>query len=311
MNNDPRVSVIIATYNSSGSLHIALQSLLNQTFPDFEAWIIGDACTDDSEEVVASFQDERLNWFNRTTNSGSQGAPNNEGLERARGTYHAYLGHDDLWFPWHLAGLVSLIEETDADLVHPLCAMVSPGGLEGMVGPPAPGQDYDSHYVFPSAWLHHRRVVEKCGNWGDHLKLGRGVDHEFLGRIHRAGGEIRFCPQLSLLKFPSKFWRSYAPCSEPPQMGFRDSMMAHPTDLQHDLLFEAATMSARHASARVPVGEALLQLMRSVLRATAEVGGRDLGPLGRLWVWRFQRMRRKRRRDRGLAPLVPNQRMEG
>ena len=53
----PLVTVVCATFNSSAILKLALRSLLDQDLSDFEAWVVGDACTDDSEEVVASFQD--------------------------------------------------------------------------------------------------------------------------------------------------------------------------------------------------------------------------------------------------------------
>src|SRR5215216_5001189 len=98
----PLVSVVTATYNYSSVLKYAIQSVLWQTYQNFELWVIGDACTDDSEAVVASFGDSRIHWVNLPENSGNQAVPNNEGIARARGKYIAYLGHDDLWYPNHL-----------------------------------------------------------------------------------------------------------------------------------------------------------------------------------------------------------------
>ena len=95
----PLVTVITAAYNSQRTLRVALASLRNQTFTDWEAWIVGDACTDDSEGVVRSFADDRLHWVNLQSNHGSQWFPNNEGLRRAQGKYVAFLGHDDIWLP--------------------------------------------------------------------------------------------------------------------------------------------------------------------------------------------------------------------
>ena len=81
----PEVSVIIATYNSAATLRCAIASLVAQDMRDFEAWIIGDACADDSEAVVRSFGDARLHWHNLAVNTGIQSGPNNDGLQRARG----------------------------------------------------------------------------------------------------------------------------------------------------------------------------------------------------------------------------------
>ena len=83
----PTVSVIIATYNSAKTLKAAIQSVLLQEHSDFEVWIVGDGCTDNSPGVVASFADDRLHWVNLSQNSGSASIPNNEGVRRAKGTY--------------------------------------------------------------------------------------------------------------------------------------------------------------------------------------------------------------------------------
>ena len=56
----PLVSVICSTYNSHATLNLALRSVLNQGFKDFEALVIGDGCTDKSQEVVGALNDARL-----------------------------------------------------------------------------------------------------------------------------------------------------------------------------------------------------------------------------------------------------------
>ena len=58
--DNPTVSVIIATYNYSSVLRYAMATVLWQTFQDFELIVVGDACTDDSEEVVRSIPVERV-----------------------------------------------------------------------------------------------------------------------------------------------------------------------------------------------------------------------------------------------------------
>ena len=92
----PLVSVLIATYNKASTLRFAIESVLWQTQQDFEVWVIGDNCTDDSVQLVRSFNDSRFNWINLPENSGYQSVPHNEGLRRARGKYIAYLNHDDI-----------------------------------------------------------------------------------------------------------------------------------------------------------------------------------------------------------------------
>jgi glycosyltransferase involved in cell wall biosynthesis len=299
----PQITIIIETYNSSRSMKLAIESVLAQDFADYEVWIVGDACTDNSQEVVRSFGDARLQWTNLARNSGSQAAPNNEGIRRARGEYIAYLGHDDLWFPWHLSGLLSFIQKTKADLVHPMSASLSPKGLEYTVGSPGPGKTYENHFVFPSSWLHRRGIIEDCGGWGDHLKLARGVDMDFLRRVYLAGKDIQYDPRLSLLKFPSALWRTYDSESRPPQSEYVDLMKSDPWSLQRQILMEAATLLASQSNRRIPARRALREFLRSLRYTIMDAYGNDRWPLSQFRIWHIQRIRRMNRNQRGLPPL--------
>jgi GT2 family glycosyltransferase len=82
----PRVTVIIPTYNWSSVLPYSIGSALRQSFTDLEVLVIGDGCSDDSEQVVAAIGDPRVRWINLPANSGHQSAPNNEGLLQAQGS---------------------------------------------------------------------------------------------------------------------------------------------------------------------------------------------------------------------------------
>lgn len=292
--------MVIATYNSSATLRCALLSLLAQDYPDFEAWIVGDCCTDGSGDVVASFCDARLKWTNLSTNSGSQGAPNNEGLRRARGLYIAYLGHDDLWWPWHLSGLAKCLETTGADLAHPLIGLYLPGGAHMMVGPPGPGRTYSDHFVPPSGWLHRREVVEEVGGWGDHRSLSRGVDFDLQRRLIAAGKTIAFHENLSVLKFPSAPWKTYARSNDIPQETWLRSMREEPIALERRVLLDFAVSFARSSSEKPRLGATLSRTARLLVRHAVDYCGEDAWPLRPLLSWRYQRIRRRLRRQRGL-----------
>ena len=90
--------------------------------------VVGDACTDDSEDVVRGIGDERVRWENLERNSGSQSVPNNRGIALARGEYIAYLGHDDLWHPQHVAHLVTAIEGSGSGLAIATTLALGPPG---------------------------------------------------------------------------------------------------------------------------------------------------------------------------------------
>ena len=152
MTRSAAISVVIATYNRSNVLRFAIESVLAQTVSDWEMVVIGDACTDDTAEVVESFGDRRIRFHNLDQNVGEQSGPNNVGTSMARGRYVAYLNHDDIWMPHHLETLLEAIQESDADLVHGVGLSVKPPNhyLAGVM----PDGVYRPHVGVPaSLWM--------------------------------------------------------------------------------------------------------------------------------------------------------------
>ena len=297
----PRVSIIIPTYNSSATLRCALRSVATQTYSDFEVLVVGDGCTDDSEQIVASFRDHRVSWTNLDRNCGSQSWPNNEGLRRARGQYIAYLGHDDLWFPWHLSSLVETIERTKANFVHGVMVDVWPGGCAELFGTPYALGSYDRHFVPPSAWMHHRDIVKSVGDWPKPDRILIGVDFEFQRRAFRAGA--RFAPSgvLSAIKFRSIVWGRLSLHSRWPQPAYLELIEQNPELLRDWLLREVAL---RGPLREPPTWTASL---RSVVRPVVDAIGRERWPLLPLYLWRTRRARKRARRVRGMPHVTEGQ----
>lgn len=94
----PKVSVIIPTHNRADLLPVAVKSVLNQTFQDFEIIIVDDASTDNMADVVSAFKDERIKLFRRDV-SGGDAVARNLGIANSNGEYIALLDDDDEWFP--------------------------------------------------------------------------------------------------------------------------------------------------------------------------------------------------------------------
>lgn len=114
----PRVSVIIPVYNCSRYVGAAIESVLNQTFTDFELIVLDNASTDDTPAVIARFDDARLV---RQRNEGNVGFAGNVelGMRMARGEYVAVLGADDVLFPVFLDRTVAFLDARPAlSLVH-------------------------------------------------------------------------------------------------------------------------------------------------------------------------------------------------
>ena len=115
------ISVIIPAYNVAAYIGETLDSLLAQTYPDYEAVIVNDGSTDDTEQVIASYRaslGDRLVYV-KQANGGLANA-RNAGLRVARGRYIALLDSDDLWAPEFLAKMLALLEsDPTLDLVFP------------------------------------------------------------------------------------------------------------------------------------------------------------------------------------------------
>jgi glycosyltransferase involved in cell wall biosynthesis len=94
----PAVSVIMPTYNRAKLLGRAIQSILDQTYQDFELIIVDDGSTDDTESLVKSFNSEKIRYIRHRKNRGAS-AGRNTGIRSAQGEYVALQDSDDEWMP--------------------------------------------------------------------------------------------------------------------------------------------------------------------------------------------------------------------
>ncbi|MEJ2610102.1 MAG: glycosyltransferase family 2 protein [Candidatus Thiodiazotropha sp.] len=104
-----KVSIIIPTYNYAQFIKESIDSVLLQTYRDFELLIIDDGSTDDTEEIVTEIRDSRLKYI-KIPNGGVSVA-RNKGLELAQGEYIAFLDADDKWHPEKLELQVRIFNE--------------------------------------------------------------------------------------------------------------------------------------------------------------------------------------------------------
>lgn len=120
MPDNPRITVFMPMFNAEKFVSEAVDSILNQTFKDFELLIIDDGSTDRSREIIESYQDPRIRLY---SNEGNQGLPytRNRGLELARGKYLAVMDADDISTPYRLAKQLDYMEK------HPETVVLASG----------------------------------------------------------------------------------------------------------------------------------------------------------------------------------------
>lgn len=102
------VSVIIPAYNRASVLPRAINSVLAQTYTDFEIIIVDDCSKDNTSDVIKGFADDRIVYLRHAVNKGGAAA-RNTGIDRSRGEVIAFLDSDDAWAPEKLKAQLDLL----------------------------------------------------------------------------------------------------------------------------------------------------------------------------------------------------------
>lgn len=207
----PEISIVLATYNRSNVLKLAIESVLAQSFEDWELIVVGDACEDDTVEVVAAFGDPRIHYVDLTENAGDQSVPNSVGARLARGRYVAWLSHDDLWFPDHLATLRDLLI-AGADMALAPYVRVEEivsterGEVAGRASLLWIAEEFqvEAGNVFPaSTWLMSRRLLVRLGDWRPGPSVRYASSQEMLYRAWASGARIVIAATRTVIIVPS------------------------------------------------------------------------------------------------------------
>lgn len=101
MNSIPFVSVVIPCYNASAFIAQTIESVINQTYQNWEMIIVDDCSTDNSAEIIKRYAsaDRRIKYLKTDKSSGSPALPRNIGIDAAYGDFIAFLDADDVWLP--------------------------------------------------------------------------------------------------------------------------------------------------------------------------------------------------------------------
>lgn len=190
----PRVSVIVPTYNRADLLPHAIESVLAQSFQDFELIVVDDGSTDDTQALLAGYDDPRL-VYTAQAHTGNLSKVRNDGLRQARGDYLAFLDSDDIWLPTKLKRQVELLEWLPkVGLI--LCGfeVFDAAGLNHRELYQSPGVRVGSFSMaqlfytifqgrmpyYPSTLLFRKSLLETTSLLDERLRLG---DHHFMLRL--------------------------------------------------------------------------------------------------------------------------------
>jgi hypothetical protein len=224
LHRPPRVSVVIASYRWPEALRLSLESALAQTVEDLEVLVVEDGPDRSSRAVVRAAADRRAKWLSLPATTGSQARPNALGVARARAPVVAYLGHDDIWHPEHLAELLDVLGP-GVDVAHAVTVMLGPGAPERVAL--AGCATWTPAAFVPPSSVAHWRVSGRVGEWISPESSGLPIDYAFLVSAHDRGATFRSSEVPTVFKFPAA-WRldSYQTRDVGPQISLRRRLRA-------------------------------------------------------------------------------------
>lgn len=223
---NPLITVYTPTYNR-GSLLIqrALPSVLAQTYKNFEYIVVGDCCTDNTEELVPQFKDSRVRFYNlpkrgyryppTVENHWFAGpvVPANQALKMARGKWIARLDDDDIWTPDHLEALLRFAQAGDYEFVSSQSYEERHGKREILAGRSAQSSFYgkkrgrikgDNPIIGPTHnWLYRSYLKFFKYNINCWRKSWNRVnDTDLVNRLFKAGVRLGFLAKPLALYLP-------------------------------------------------------------------------------------------------------------
>ena len=106
------VSIVMPSYNTASFIEKSVQSVLDQTYTNWELIIVDDCSTDNTDELLSKIHDERIRYFRNDKNSGAA-VSRNRALREAKGQWIAFLDSDDLWIPEKLEKQISFMKKNN------------------------------------------------------------------------------------------------------------------------------------------------------------------------------------------------------
>jgi len=196
----PGISVIIPTYNQADLLREAIQSIIDQTFTDWETIVVNNYSEDSTIDVVESFKDSRISLIN-FSNHGIIGISRNEGVRHAKADIIAFLDSDDTWTNLKLERIISVFrQKPGVELVcHDEWLL-----LENTIKSVMEYGPYKSYHnllfrknclsTSAVAMLRHKFI--EIGGFSEELRFAGAEDYDLWLRLARAGCTIEYLHEV-------------------------------------------------------------------------------------------------------------------
>jgi glycosyltransferase involved in cell wall biosynthesis len=205
---NPKVSVIIPTYNRESLIMRSIDSLLKQTNQDFEIIIADDASTDNTEQVIKDFNDPRVTYFKLEKNSG-QCVSRNRAMKLAKGEYIGFLDSDDEWLPTKIEKQLGVFENSnDPKLAAVYCGFIEKDEVLGVTVTINRGNRRGNLYKSllsgfcpstPTMFLVKKDVLMQVNGFDENLPTF--VDYDLWLRVAKLGYTFDFVDEPLIVKY--------------------------------------------------------------------------------------------------------------
>lgn len=221
MNN--KVSIITPSYNTAKFIEETINSVLSQTYTDWELIIVDDCSNDNTDEIVAKYNDSRIIYIKNETNSGAA-VSRNRALREASGKWIAFLDSDDLWDKNKLQKQIDFMEQNgyafSYTAYHKINEESAPIG--GVISGPKKVSKFSlNNYCWMGCLtvMYNREVVgliqiediKKNNDYAMWLKVIQKADcyflNEDLASYRKRSGSIRDHSRLKLIKWTYRLFR--------------------------------------------------------------------------------------------------------
>lgn len=205
---EPLVSIIIPTYNRSSFIGETLDSILAQTYKNWECIVVDDRSEDATIELLTYYQelDSRLRFIKRPSDypSGANSC-RNIGLSQSKGEYIQWLDSDDLISPEKIRNQIALLKTSDADIATCRWGRFSNQSSKPQMLDMQAYRDFQSSKQFIASlandlgyfpihsYLTKRKIIAKSGPWLEGLTVNQ--DGEFIMRVISNSEAIKFCKE--------------------------------------------------------------------------------------------------------------------
>ncbi len=196
----PLVSVIMPTYNHAQFISIAIDSVLSQTYKNFELIIIDNYSEDDTEKIIALYRDDRIIYL-KFRNNGIIAASRNHGIKHSHGEYIAFLDSDDFWLGEKLEFVADHIKKAHGvDVIcHDEWLQTDKGARKRLTyGPYTTYRDllFNNNCISTSATVVRRQKILEVGGFSENIQF-RGVeDYDLWLRLAQAGCRIEYIHKI-------------------------------------------------------------------------------------------------------------------